>query len=101
GDPSVPGKFFEYVGSRRPVLVCAPASFEMRRLAESTKTGIGAWTTPEIVTALKTIENLEIQSADRASFTRARSAARMLEVFEQTVKARPSRRVQESAIVNV
>jgi hypothetical protein len=93
GDPSVPGKFYEYVGSGRPVFTCAPSSFEMRRLPESTGTGIGAWTTDEIVHALETIETFEVCPAGRAGFTRAKCAARMVELFQSVSSAAIGSRV--------
>jgi hypothetical protein len=52
GETTLAAKLFEYVGSGRPVLVCAPASFEARQLIEATRTGLGAWTENELTEAL-------------------------------------------------
>jgi hypothetical protein len=81
GETSVAGKLYEYVGSGRPVLVLAPPGFEARRLVESTGTGLGAWSEPEIVEALRQAEGLVPNPEGRESLSRSHAAARLLEVL--------------------
>ena len=88
GDPSVPGKMFDYIGSRRPILVCAPAHFEMRRIVESKTLGLGCWGDAETIQALENIGGFEIDADQRALHTRATSAAAMLKVFSDVLEQR-------------
>jgi hypothetical protein len=81
GETSVAGKLYEYVGSGRPVLVLAPPGFEARRLVEATSTGLGAWSEPEIVEALRRSEALVPSPEGRESLSRARAAAQLLDVL--------------------
>jgi Glycosyl transferase 4-like domain len=83
GDATVAGKLYEYVGSGRPVLACAPPSFEARRLVESTGTGIGAWADEEIAAALETLETFVVDPSGRSSLSRATFAAQLLDVFHR------------------
>ena len=87
GEASIAGKLFEYVGSGRPVLVCAPAGFEARRLVEGTRTGVGAWTTGELVAALKASETFEPDPVGRSSLTREASADQMLGILERVARS--------------
>lgn len=89
GETSVAAKLYEYVGARRPVLVCAPTGFEARDLVESTGTGLGAWTAEEIAGALTALERFVINDAGRESLSRAHSARRLREIFERA-RGRPS-----------
>jgi hypothetical protein len=81
GETTVAGKLYEYVGSGRPVLVLAPAGFEARRLIEATGTGVGAWSGSEVVDALRHVEALVPSPEGRESLSRARAAARLLELL--------------------
>jgi hypothetical protein len=85
GETQLPGKLYEYVGSGRPVVVCAPAGFEGRTLVESTRVGLGAWGDDEIVEALSRIESFIPNPAGREGLTRARSAEQVLSLFEAAV----------------
>lgn len=81
GETSVAGKLYEYVGSGRPVLVLAPPGFEARELVEATGTGLGAWSGGEIVDALHRVEALVPSPEGRESLSRARAAARLLDLL--------------------
>jgi hypothetical protein len=81
GETSVAGKLFEYVGSGRPVLVCAPSGFEARTFVESTGTGIGAWGEAETVDALVRLEGYVVAPAGRGGLRRRRSAEQLLALF--------------------
>jgi hypothetical protein len=89
GDAPVAGKVYEYVGAGRPVLVCAPASYEARRLVEDTGTGIGAWDDQELATALDRLAQFEVAPEARRSFSRKVQAARALAIFEEVVRRPP------------
>ena len=78
---TVAGKIFEYVGAGRPVLVCAPPSFEARVLVEATGTGIGAWGDVGIAQALVALETLRPNVSGRNSLSREHGARQLLELF--------------------
>jgi hypothetical protein len=82
GESTVAGKLYEYIGSRRPVLVCAPPCFEARQLVESSGTGLGAWSGPEIAAALSQLERFEPSTEGRSALDRAATAAQLLRVLE-------------------
>jgi hypothetical protein len=82
-EATVAGKLYEYIGSGRPVLVCAPAHYEARRLVEQTQTGVGAWSTEEIVAALQRLEGFSVPQASREALSRATMARQLLEVFRE------------------
>jgi hypothetical protein len=84
GDETVAGKLYEYVGSGRPVLVCAPAHFEARRLVEATSTGIGAWGVDEITAALERLDAFSPDPEGRASLSRAHAAGRLLSFVSES-----------------
>lgn len=83
GEDTVAGKFYEYVGSGRPMLVCAPPNFEARILAEQTGTGLGAWSPDEIASALVRLETFRVDPAGRAALSRERAALALLALFTQ------------------
>jgi hypothetical protein len=87
GDQVVAGKLYEYVGSSRPVLVCAPAHFEARRLVEATRTGVGAWDATSIANALRRLEAFAPDAAGRGSLSREHSARLMIESFREATGA--------------
>jgi hypothetical protein len=80
-DAPVAGKLFEYVGAGRPVLVCAPAHYEARRLIECGGLGVGAWTGEELVRALETLESLVVCAPARLALSRQAMAAELAAVF--------------------
>jgi hypothetical protein len=88
GDSTVAGKLYEYIGSGRPTLACAPASFEARRLVEETGTGLGAWSTAELVTAFEALDEFSVNPRGRAGLSRAGAAAALLEIFQGVTKLR-------------
>jgi Glycosyl transferase 4-like domain len=81
GETAVAGKLYEYVGSGRPMLVCAPSGFEARTLVEQTGTGIGAWGDAEIDAALSMLETFAPDAEERAGLTREHSARLLLEIL--------------------
>lgn len=83
GDAPVAGKLYEYVGSGRPVLVCAPPHYEARRLVEESGTGVGAWSATEIAEALRRLEHLRVPEESRRAFSRETSARQLLEVLRR------------------
>jgi len=88
GDPSVPGKLFDYIGSGRPILVSAPSHFEMRRFVESRTLGLGGWGDAETLDALENIGGFEVDRDQRALLTRANSADALLKVFSRVLAQR-------------
>jgi hypothetical protein len=70
GEDTVAGKLFEYAGSGRPTLVCAPKGFEARRLVEAKGIGIGAWQDMELVAALRRLESFVPDTEGRKSLSR-------------------------------
>jgi hypothetical protein len=86
GETAVAAKLYEYVGAARPVLVIAPPDYEARRLVERTRTGVGAWTTDEIVAALAAFETFTPDPAGRASLSRADAARDVLAVLERAAR---------------
>ncbi len=88
GETQLPGKMYEYVGSGRPVLVCAPAGYEARTLVESRKVGIGAWGDSAIVDALARLESFSPDVAGRESLSRRQTAEHMLSLLEAAVASR-------------
>lgn len=84
GQDIVPAKTFEYVGSGRPVLVISPAHFELRRLVQSRRVGVGAWETNEIVQALATLAEFQISEAGRRSLSREATAAALANLLRST-----------------
>jgi hypothetical protein len=84
----VTGKLCDYVGSGRPVLVCAPSGYEARRLVESTGTGVGAWGETEIAEALDRLETFAISEPGRASLSRQAAARQMLNLFTSRLRSR-------------
>ena len=89
GETQLPGKLYEYVGSGRPVLVCAPAGFESRDLVESFGVGIGAWGDGPIVDALSRLEDFVPDAKGRESLSRRHSAEQILSLFEAALTRRP------------
>jgi len=83
GETSVAGKLYEYVGSGRAVLVCAPQGFEARTLVEATGTGLGAWSDEEIVESLFRLESFTVDPHGREGLTRRRSAEQLLALFAE------------------
>lgn len=81
GETSVGGKVYEYVGSGRPVLVCAPRGFEARELVESTGAGVGAWDAEEIEAALRALETFVVKPQARDGLSRGRFAGELLDLF--------------------
>jgi hypothetical protein len=88
GETSVAAKLYEYVGSGRPVVVCAPRDYEARTLVESKRLGLGAWGEGELVDVLRRIEAFEPSKESRESLSRAAMAARFLELFRQVAGSR-------------
>lgn len=88
GERIVPGKLYEYMGAGRPILVCAPPSYEARQLVEKSGAGVGAWETEEIVAALTVLETFTPNQACLRTFSRERVAEEMLEVLERAKCAR-------------
>ena len=93
GESTVAGKLFEYVGSGRPTLVCAPRGFEARELVETTGTGIGGWDEGELVDAFSRLEWVSVDPGGRESLSRGKAARELLELLEQSAHAGPGRRV--------
>lgn len=91
GEGAVGGKLFEYIGSGRPVLVLAPAHYEVRRLVESRQLGIGAFAPEEISAALDRLAAFEPRPEGRADLSRAAAAAQFAAIFE-SARADPARR---------
>jgi hypothetical protein len=89
GETQLPGKLYEYVGSGRPVLVCAPAGFESRDLVESFGVGIGAWGDGPIVDALSRLESFVPDAKSRESLSRRHSAEQILSLFQAALARRP------------
>jgi hypothetical protein len=85
GETQLPGKMYEYIGSGRPVLVCAPTGYEARTLVESRGVGIGAWGDRAIVDALTRLEGFSPDAAGRESLSRHHSAEQMLSLLESAV----------------
>jgi len=83
GETSVAGKLYEYVGSGRPALVCAPEGFEARTLVGATGTGLGAWGDEQIVEALLRLESFKVDPRGRAGLTRRRSAEQLCALFTE------------------
>lgn len=83
GGRIVPGKLYEYMGAGRPILVCAPPSYEARQLVEKAGAGVGAWETEEIASALTALEAFAPDQACVRTFSRERVAEEMLEVLER------------------
>ena len=83
GETSVAGKLYEYVGSGRAVLVCAPQGSEARTLVEATGTGLGAWSDEEIVESLFRLESFTVDPHGREGLTRRRSAEQLLALFAE------------------
>ena len=86
GETTVAAKLYEYVGSGRPVLVCAPDGFEARTLVERTGTGVGAWTTEELAAALEGLVSYDVNPHGRASLSRAHAARELIALFEAAGK---------------
>ncbi len=82
GEASVAGKLYEYVGSNRPVFVCAPRHFEARRLVEEARAGLGAWGDTEIVAALRQIETFEVSAPARRALSREAMAQELAGVLD-------------------
>lgn len=82
GDAPIAGKLYEYVGSGRPVLVCAPAHYEMSRLVAESGTGRSAWSEPEIAAALRALEGFVPDARALGELSRRNVAARFVEIFE-------------------
>jgi hypothetical protein len=96
GETTVAGKLYEYVGSGRPVLVCAPAGFEARALVESARVGIGAWGDGAILDALLALEDFVPDDQGRISLSRHHGAEQMLCLLEQAIGSfRSSPRLEE------
>ena len=87
GEQTVAGKLYEYVGSGRPVLVCAPEGFEARQLVETTRTGLGAWGDIPIAAALRRLESFVPDAAGRESLSREHSANELLDYFRKAISA--------------
>jgi hypothetical protein len=87
GDTSVAGKLYEYVGSGRPTLVCAPKGFEARRLVEDTGTGLGGWGTTELVSAFEALETYAVRPSGCAALSRVGMAQQLLDIFETACRA--------------
>jgi hypothetical protein len=85
GETQLPGKLYEYVGSGRPILVCAPSGFESRDLVESTGAGLGAWGDDAIVDALTGLDAFVPGPRARESLSRGYAAAQLLELFESAL----------------
>ncbi len=83
GDAPIAGKLYEYIGSGRPVLVCAPSHYEMSRLVETSGAGRSAWSSAEIVAALEALESFVPDAKATAALSRKTTAARFIEVFER------------------
>lgn len=86
GDSAVGGKFYEYVGSGRPLLLCEPRGFEARSLAEELRLGVGAWGENELVAALERLETFAPDPAGRTCLSRKRSAEDLLTIFRRTLR---------------
>ncbi len=85
GEATVAGKLYEYVGAGRPVLVCAPAHYEARKLIEERHLGVGAWTPDELVGALAVLERHVPAADERARLARAMTAREALSLLEEAV----------------
>jgi hypothetical protein len=85
GEATVAGKLYEYVGAGRPVLVCAPAHYEARRLVEARSLGVGAWTPRELTSALSRLEGFAPDAVERERLSRAVTAREALSLLEQVV----------------
>jgi hypothetical protein len=83
GETTVGGKVYEYIGSGRPILVCAPNGFEARNLVEATRTGIGAWGDHEIAEALERLETFRPDPIGREQLSRRKSAEAFVTLFER------------------
>jgi hypothetical protein len=83
GETQLPGKLYEYIGSGRPILVCAPAGFESRSLVEAHRVGIGAWGDHAIADALGVLESYVPDSAGRERLSRSSAAELMLSFLER------------------
>ncbi len=80
-DAPVAGKLYEYVGSRRPVLVCAPRHYEARQLIERAGLGLGAWSTSELTESLQALERLSVSESARRALSREATAADLVSLF--------------------
>jgi hypothetical protein len=85
GETQLPGKLYEYVGSGRPVLVCAPAGYEARALVESRGVGLGAWGDGPITEALTRLETFAPDAQGRESLSRHATAEQVQSLFESAV----------------
>jgi hypothetical protein len=88
GEAQLPGKLYEYVGSGRPVLVCAPAGFESHDLVQSLGLGIGAWGDGPIVDALHRLEGFVPDPRGRETLSRRHTAEQLLSLFEAAASTR-------------
>ena len=91
GEKSVAGKLYEYVGSGRPVFVCAPEGFEARQLVEATGTGLGAWGDIPIAAALRRLESFVPDPAGREKLSREYSAWQLLVCFREAIASSGTR----------
>jgi hypothetical protein len=91
GETQLPGKLYEYAGSGRPILVCAPCGFESRDLVESSGVGIGAWEDGPIVEALTRLETFVPDPDGREGLSRRHAARQLLTLFERAVATRHPR----------
>ncbi len=90
GDAPVAGKLYEYVGSGRPVLVCAPGHYEARRLIEGRGLGVGGWTDTEIGAALRALDGYTVEPEARAGLAQASVAAELAGILASVVVERDS-----------
>ena len=81
GPGIVPGKLYEYAGTGVPLLVCAPASYEVRRLAEDREVGLGGWSHDEIVSAMRCLEDFAVDDEGRRSLSREAAARQLSREF--------------------
>jgi glycosyltransferase involved in cell wall biosynthesis len=92
GKAAVGGKLYEYIGAARPVLVCAPSTYEARKLVEDSGTGVGAWSDEELMAALLRLERWTLRREGRLRFGREAQARLALDVFEDVRLTRPRSR---------
>jgi len=88
GEAALSGKVFEYVGSGRPILVCAPGGYEARTLVEDSGTGLSAWSTEELVESFTALERFAPSPRGRARLARSEMAAEMLALFARVSDGR-------------
>ncbi|NNL09453.1 MAG: glycosyl transferase family 1, partial [Croceitalea sp.] len=85
----LPGKLFEYLNARRPILAIGPEGWEAAKIVEQTKSGMAL--TPQQMTDLKNVllkwfsefqsQGLKIQSEDIEKYSRRELTASLAKIL--------------------